>query len=91
MGGTTRTRHRTLTITTVVTLTGKRIKADVTRNTTVLQLKSSIQDKEGLPPHLQRMIVSENSVWKQLPDGVCLGEYLDKGYNLDSIHLVPRI
>ena len=68
-------------------VTGKpnSITVDVTRNTTVLQLKEKIQDIDGIPVDQQRIIAAG----KQLEDKACLGEYLDKGYT--NFHLVLRM
>ena len=103
MGELTRKRRRTLTDTTsrstlgcptaankdafiiVIKMpSGSEITVCVTRKTMVSQLMSKIQDFKGIPVNQQRLWASD----RRLDAGARLGEYLDKGVNLDIIDLL---
>lgn len=67
------------------TLTGKTIKVDCTSFNTLHYLKLLIQNKEGIPSELQRLIFGG----KQLEDGLKLINYNIR--NEDTLHLVLRL
>lgn len=55
----------------VKTLAGKTLTLNVTSGTTILEVKKKVQEKEGVPPEQQRLILAG----KTLEDGKTLGDY----------------
>jgi len=70
---------------TIKTLTGKSVYLDVEPSHTIAEVKSKIQESEGIPAEHQRLIFSG----KQLDDDKTLSDYGVEHQN--TLHLVLRL
>ena len=64
-----------------------RVQMDLSRHTTVDDLRSLIQDKEGIPPDQQRLVAKG----KQLPEEMALKDCVDQGIFDGYVHLILRL
>ena len=64
-----------------------RVQMDLSRHSTVDDLKCLIQDKEGIPPDQQRLVAKG----KQLPEKMALKDCVDQGIFDGDVYLILRL